>query len=172
MRKIRRRFLGLCLLPILLTCLDNGLTLWRQPREYWAGDYTKAQEGNSWHYRLMAYHPLALVAEEAGSMLVFVGMILLMPQTLALTISIAATLGYLVGASTWLLYGGLRYGHEMFCGLCLLTAVALAIGIRWGWRAEPREDAPVGTSLPLAFRWALIVLLSGVAVYINLWPHK
>jgi len=106
MLKIRRRFLGLCLLPILLTCLDNGLTLWRQPREYWAGDYTKAQEGNSWHYRLMAYHPLALVAEEAGSMLVFLGMILLLPQTLALTISIAATLGYMVDASTWLLYGG------------------------------------------------------------------
>ncbi|SRR6266516_2532137 len=95
MPKLRRRFLGLCLLPILLTCLDNGLTLSGQPKEYWAGNYAKAIEGNRWHYQLLAHHPLALVAEEAASMLVFVGMILLMPQTLALTISIAATLGYM-----------------------------------------------------------------------------
>ena len=172
MPKFRRRFLGLCLLPILLTCLDNGLTLSGQPKEYWAGNYAKAVEGNPWHYKLLAYHPLALVAEEAASMLVFVGMILLMPQTLALTISIAATLGYMVGASTWLLYGGFRHGHEMFCGLSLLTAAAIAVGIRWGWRAEPDSDAPVGVSLPFALRWALILALSGVAIYINLWPHK
>jgi len=101
MLQLRRRFFGLCLLPILLTCLDNGLTLSGQPKEYWAGNYAKAIEGNHWHYQLLAYHPLALVGEEAASMLVFVGMILLMPQTLALTISIAVTLGYMVGASTW-----------------------------------------------------------------------
>ena len=79
MPKTRRRFLGLCLLPILLTCLDNGLTLSGQPKEYWAGNYAKAVEGNQWHFRLLAYHPLALVAEEVASMLVFVGLILLMP---------------------------------------------------------------------------------------------
>jgi hypothetical protein len=169
---IRRRFLGLCLLPVLLSCLDNGLTLWRQPDEHWRGDYARAREGNVWHYRLMAYHPFALVAEEAGSMLLFVGMILLLPQTLALTISIAATLGYTVGASTWLLYGGIRYGHELFCGLCLLTALALAVGIRWGWRAEPRGDELVGARWPVAVRWALILALSGLAIYINLWPHQ
>ena len=79
-------------------------------------------------------------------MLVFVGMILLMPQTPALTISIAATLGYMVGASTWLLYAGFRHGHEMFCGLSLLTAAAIAVGVHWGWHAEPHSDAPLGVS--------------------------
>src|SRR5437870_4084674 len=77
-------------------------------------------------------------------------------------------LGYMVGASTWLLYGGFRHGHEMFCGLSFLTAAAIVVGIRWGWRAEAQADAPVGVSLPCALRWSLIVALSGIAIYINL----
>jgi hypothetical protein len=171
MPQIRRRFLGLCLLPILLTTLDNGLTLHGQPKAYWAGDYSKAHEGNLWHYRLLTYHPLALVAEEAASMLVLVGLVLLLPQTLALTISLASTLGYMVGASTWLLYGRFRYGHEMFVALCLLTAATIAVGIRWGWRAEPLRDAPLAKGVP-ALRWMIILALAAIAIYINLWPHQ
>ena len=101
-----------------MTCLDDGLTLKGQPAEYWAGNYAKAHEGNPWFYHLLAKHRAVFIAWESASILVFTGMILLMPQTLALTISIAFSLGYLVGASTWLLYGGIRYGHEMFSGLC------------------------------------------------------
>jgi hypothetical protein len=52
----------------------------------------------------------------------------------------------------------------MFCGLCLLTAVGMAVGIRWGWRAEPQSDAPVGVRLPFALRWAVIAALSGIAI--------
>ena len=173
MLQFRRRFFGLCLLPVLMTCLDDGLTLSHQPAAYWAGDYAQAHEGNPWFYHLMAYHPAAYISWQVASVLIFVGLILLMPQTLALTISIAFSLGYLVGASTWLLYGGyFRYGHEMFCGLCLLTAILMAVGIRWGWRAEPQFDAPVGARLPLFFRWAVILVLAGIAAWMNLWPHK
>jgi hypothetical protein len=169
MRTFRRRFLGLCLLPVLMTCLDDGLTLLQQPAAYWAGDYSKASEANPWFHHLMAYHPAAFISWEAASVLIFVGMILLMPQTLALTISIAYTLGYLVGASTWLLYGGyFRYGHKMFSGLCLLTAVFMAVGIRWGWRAEPESDSPVGVRLHIGLRWALILVLAGIAVWMKL----
>ncbi len=166
MRTFRRRFLGLCLLPLLMTCLDNGLTLSHQPAAYWAGDYSKASEANPWFHRLMAYHPAALISWEAAAALIFVGMVLLLPQTLALTISIAYTLGYLVGASTWLLYGG---HHKVFSGLCLLTAFFMAVAIRWGWRAEPQSDSPVGVRLHLGLRWALILVLAGVAAWMQLW---
>jgi len=171
MQHIRRRCVGLCLLPILMSGLDNGLTLWRQPTEYWAGDYAKAKEGNRWYYHLMAHHPLTFVAWEAASALLIAGIILLAPQTAALAISIACTIGYMIGASTWLLYGRFRYGHEMFVGLTLLTAVAMAGGIRWGWLAEPRSDAPAGARWHWSIRWGGILALAAVAGYMHLWPH-
>ena len=171
MLHLRRRFVGLCLLPILLCGLDTALTLSQQPPEYWAGDYARASEGNRWYYRLMSHHPLTFLAWEAASLAVLSGIILLSPQTVALTISIAVTLGYTVGSSTWLLYGRFRYGHELFIGLCLLTAFAMALGIRWGWLAEPRSDAPAGARWPWAVRWAVILALAGIAAYMHLWPH-
>lgn len=170
MGPLRGRFLGLCLLPVSMACLDNGLTLIQQPAAYWAGDYTKAHEGNPWFFRLMACHPAAFIAWEAASVLVFVGMVLLLPQTLALAVSIAYTLGYLVGASTWLLYGGyFQHGHKLFSGLCVLTAVLMAVGIRWGWRAEPRSDSPLGMRMHVGLRWALILVLAVIAAWMTLW---
>jgi hypothetical protein len=69
-----------------MTCVDDGLTLSHQPKEYWAGNYAKAHEGNPWFYHLLAHHPTTFIAWEAVSVLVFTGMVLMMPQTLALTI--------------------------------------------------------------------------------------
>ena len=77
-----------------MMCLDDGLTLLQQPPAYWAGDYSKAQEGDAWFYHLMAIHPAAFISWRAATAFITVGMILLMPQTLALTISIAYTLGH------------------------------------------------------------------------------
>ena len=59
----------------------------------------------------------------------------------------------------------------MFSGLCLLSAVFMAVGIRWGWRAEPQADAPVGDHLHFGLRWAVILVLAGIAAWMNLWPH-
>lgn len=157
-------------MPVFMNCLDNGLTLLRQPSEYWAGNYAAAREGNPWYYKLMATHPLAFIGWEAASIAIFVGLILLMPQTLALAISIAFTLGYMVGASTWLLYGKIRYGHELFCALCLFTAVGMALGIRWGWGAVPPADAPLAARTPW-LRVLIIAALCAMAIYMHLWPR-
>ena len=63
---------------------------------------------------------------------VFVVMVLLKPQTLALTLSIAYTLGYLVGASTWLLYGGyFRYGARLHIGWRWSLVLVLAVIAAW-----------------------------------------
>lgn len=168
--QLPKRLLGLCLVPVLLASLDGALTLSGQSPEYWAGNYSRVNEGSPMMHRWLAYHPLAYVSGLAGWVLVFTLLILLTPQTLALTISIAVTLGHTLGAASWLIYRP-DYGHQVCCGLFLLTAIGLAVGIRWGWRAEPRSDAPMGVRLPFALRWGVIGLLWAIAVYLFLWPR-
>jgi hypothetical protein len=118
---------------------------------------------------LLTHGPVAYIAGLSGWVLAFVGMILLMPQTLALAVSIAITLGHAIGASSWLL--DFQYGYQMYSGMCVFAAVGLAVGIRWGWRAEPQNDAPVGMRLHWGLRWLIIAGFCGVEIY-YLWPHQ
>ena len=100
MPELRRRLLWLCLLPALLACLDGALTLVGQSAEYWAGNYARVNESSPTFNHMLARHPLAFVAGVAGWILVFTSLILLLPQTLALTISIAVTIGHTWGAAS------------------------------------------------------------------------
>ena len=168
MLQFRRRLLGLCLIPGLLASLDGWLTLHGQSREYWSGNYSQVIEGSPTFHKLLSCGPFTYVAGLTGWMLAFVGMILLMPQTLALAVSIAMTLGHAIGASSWLV--DFQYGYQLYSGMCVLAAVGLAVGIRWGWRAEPIDDAPVGVHLPVVLRWLIIAALGAVEIYF-LWPH-
>jgi hypothetical protein len=157
------------LVPALLAGLDGWLTLHGQTKEYWGGNYAQVIEGSPTFHKLLTYGPLAYVVGLSGWVLAFVGMILLMPQTLALAVSIALTLGHAIGASSWLL--DFPNGYQLYSVMCVLAAVGLAIGIRWGWRAEPRDDVPVGARLHVGLRWLIIAGLCGVEVYF-LWPHS
>ena len=51
--------LWLCVAPMVLSVLDTALTLWGQPREYWAGDYTKCSEENPVLRWCLEQHPAA-----------------------------------------------------------------------------------------------------------------
>jgi hypothetical protein len=168
-----RRLLGLCLPLVLAAALDGALTLAGQPDRYWAGDYTHVNEGSPTFRHLLAYHPAAFVLGWSGYVLVLAALILLLPQTLALTTGLAATVAYTWGASTWLWQGSrFPHGYQLCNALFLLVGAALAVGIRWGWLAEPRSDRPVGERWPFAVRWALIGTLFAVVVYMVFWPHK
>ncbi|HWV99197.1 MAG TPA: hypothetical protein VNZ64_05830 [Candidatus Acidoferrum sp.] len=169
MLQLRRRFLGLCLVPVLLAALDGWVTLHGQPEDYWAGNHSHVIEGSPAFHRLLTYGPMAYIAGLSGWVLAFVGMILLTPQTLALAVCIAFTLGHAIGASSWLV--DLPYGYQLYAGMCVFAAAGLALGIRWGWRAEPQNDAPVGVRLHFSLRWLIIAVLCGIEVY-YLWPHK
>jgi hypothetical protein len=171
MPQFRQRLLGLCLPPAALATLDGALTLAGQSGRYWAGNYGQVNELSPTFHQLLSYHPLAFTAGWLAWVLVFCSMILLMPQTLALTTSIAVTLGHTWGATTWLLYR-FHYGYQVCEGLFLATALALAMGIRWGWRAKPQSDVPVGAGLPLFSRWAGIAMLFAITIYLFLWPRK
>ncbi|OWK36679.1 hypothetical protein [Fimbriiglobus ruber] len=169
MEGVRQRFLGLCLPPIAFSVLDGSLTLAGQTAEYWGGAYTQANEASPTFHYLLAAHPLAFVGGHLVWVAVFVGIILLLPDTLALIVCIAVTLGHTVGTATWVLWR-FHYGYQACNGLFLLAAIALGLGIRWGWRAGLPQEYRLPT--PLArWRWVLATALFAVGVYLFLWPR-
>ena len=169
MNGFKQRLLGLCLPPCLLFMLDCILTLQGQSFQYWAGDYSSVNEGSPTFNHLLHIHPSAFLAGMTIWALVFVGIIILMPDTLALICSIAVALGHTVGAASWLI---LRYHHGyQFCnGLFLIVAIILGVGIRWGWRAVPEQKYRLTLLSPI-IRWFLVALLVCVAAYLFLLPR-
>ncbi len=168
---MRNRFFGLCLPPLLLCLLDGTLTLLGQSAEYWAGNYSQANEGSPSFNSMLNLSPWAAVALMAVWIGVFVGIILLLSDTLALIVSIAVTLGHTVGAASWIYFRFFRdqYGYQLCNALFLFTAVLLGTSIRWGWQAVPSEHYRVGRKPIL--RWAAVAVLFAVGVYLFLWPH-
>ena len=169
MRGVWYRLLGLCVPPLLLLILDVSLTLLGQSSAYWAGDYSAVREGSPTFHHLLAIHPAAFAAGLLTWAAVFVALILLLPDTLALILGIAVTFGHTVGAATWLLYR-FAYGYQACSGLSLVAAALLGLGIRWGWRACPAQACPLN-GWPAGLRWVLVACLVGVAVYLFLWPR-
>ncbi len=166
---LRQRFLGLCLPPLVFCALDTTLTLIGQSAEYWQGQRAYANEiSPTWHHLLTA-HPAAFAAGMAAWAAIFVMVLLLLPDTLALIVSVAVVLGHTAGAATWLY--NLKFGYQMCNGLVLLAAVALGIGVRWGWQASPGQPLRLDR-MPQVWRWALILLLVGIGVYLFLWPRS
>jgi hypothetical protein len=143
---------------VFLTCLDCVLTLAGQPTEYWKGDHTKVIELHPMLHQLLAYHPLAFVAVKAAMLLAFVSLILLMPRNSAMILSLLLCLSGLLAPATWLLdmpgSPGYRHGSVIFYGLVILTAVGMAVGIRWAWRTKP-----TGIGLPFGLRYGMIAML-------------
>jgi hypothetical protein len=169
MSGLKRRLLGLCVPPLLLCLLDCTLTLVGQSGDYWAGDYARVNEASPTLHQLLQAHPAAFMAGIAAEVVVLFGLVLLLPDTLALVVSISASFAHTVGAATWLLYR-FHYGFQAACWLILLSAILVGVGIRWGWRALPeREYRP--SWLPSYVRWGLVSLFFGVAVYVSLWPR-
>jgi hypothetical protein len=134
------------------------LTLAGQPAEYWQGNHTKVIELHPLLHQLLAYHPLAFVAVKAIMLFAFISLILLLPRNSAMILSILLSLVGLSGPGTWLLdmpgHPGYRCGSGIFWGLVILTAVGMAVGIRWAWKAKP-----IGIGLPFGLRYGMIAIL-------------
>lgn len=169
MSSVRSRLWGLCFPPFLLSVCDGAVTLWGQSAEYWRGNYAAVNEISPTFHQLLRLHPVAFGIGVMVWAAVFVGILLLLPDTLALIVSIAVTFGHTAGTATWLMYR-FQYGYQAANGLFLLTAVLLGLCIRWGWRAAPAEDYQLSSWSPLV-RWILSALLFGVGVYLFLWPR-
>jgi hypothetical protein len=164
----KNRLVGLCLPPLALTVLDGALTLWGQSPEYWSGVYQATNEASPTMHQLLQHHPLAFVAGLALWSAAFISIILLLPDALALFVSIAITFGHAAGSATWL-YWRFDYGYQLCNALFATSAVLLALGIRYGWKAAPAERY----TLPFhpAVRWLMVLATIGLAVYTYLLPR-
>ena len=169
MNGVRHRLLGLCVPPLLLCAADNTVTLLGQSAAYWAGDYLQVSEMSPTFNHLLTIHPVAFIAGVLVWMAVLVGMILLLPDTLALILSIAATFGHTVGLATWLLWR-FQYGYQAINGLFLAAAVILGVGMRWGWQAVSASQYRL-SGWRSGLRWVLVAGLFAIATYLFLWPH-
>ena len=164
-----RRLIGLCLVPVLLAVLDGSVTLIGQPAAYWAGDHSRVLEGTPGFRILLTYGPAAYIAGLAVWVLAFVGMILLVPSTLALAVCLMFTLGHTIGAFSWINRFHSQHGRVLPFVINAISAVGLALGIRW-WACSPRVDTPLGASLPNAMRWAIVAMLWAVPIFYA-WPR-
>ena len=172
MSNARRRLIGMALPCLLALALDAGLTLRGQPKEYWAGDYSQTTEGAPFHRKLFAIHPAAAVAGYAAWAGILVGLILLLPESLAVVFSIAVVFGHTAGAYTWL-DGGITVGwFQTARGMLPTSAVVLGAGLYWSLSEGGQREAK-GANRPRNpfVRWGLIAALFGIACYMIFFPH-
>ncbi len=162
-----RRLIGLCLVPVLLAVLDGSVTLIGQPAAYWAGDHSWVLEGTPGFRILLTHGPAAYIAGLTVWVLAFVGMILVLPSTVALAVCLMFTLGHTIGAFSWI--NRFPHGRELPVFINAISAAGLALGIRW-WARSPREDTPLGASLPNVIRWAIVAMLCAVPILYS-WPR-
>lgn len=168
MGSVGQRLLGLCLPPLVFCAADGAMTLVGQPPRYWAGDYAAVNEGAPSFNQLLQIHPAAFAAGLIIWEATLVGLILLLPDALALIVSIAATLGHTFGVSTWLLWR-YHYSYQICDALFFFSAVVLGLGIRFGWQASPAQAYRLGGLHP-ALRWGFVVVLLCVGAYL-VWPR-
>jgi hypothetical protein len=168
----KRRLLGIGIPCLFALLLDAGLTTLGQSPEYWNGDYSAVKEGNPFFRNLFAIHPGAAIAGYVVWAGVLIGLILLLPEVLAVVLAIAVVFGHVGGAYTWMQYFEWvePFGQGWFQtagGLLPAAAVVLGIGLTWGLtETERREPGVARPSMPGAVRWGLIAVLLGVSVYV------
>jgi hypothetical protein len=165
-----RRLIGLCVPPLVFCTFDAAITLFGQSATYWAGEYRYVCEGSPTPSHLLQFHPIAFATGILLWEILFVTIILLLPDVLALIVSIVVTFGHLWGAATWLYSFRLQYAYQCCMGLFLASAIILGSGIYWGWQARPIQTQQMSSWSPVV-RWTLIVLAAGISVYLFLLPR-
>jgi hypothetical protein len=119
--------LWLCLPPLLVFLGDQAVTLWCQPCQYWAGDYSIAREGSPHGLWLLNQHPLAYVGGVTGYMLAFTTGLLFLPRRLARIAALAIVLGHSWGMATWLWHDDWWTESDAVYNATLLLFVAVAV---------------------------------------------
>jgi len=164
------RAIWLLVPPILLCTLDAGFTLYGQSPNYWAGNYADVNELSPSFAHALSIHPLAFVGLILLWIVLFSATILLLPELLALTISVAIVIGHVAGAGGWLLYHFENY--QACIALVLVSAFVIVLSFKRG-QCESGQSAFdwQRTGLPGWSRWALVALLIALPVWWLLIPH-
>jgi hypothetical protein len=120
---------------------------------------------------LYLINPLALIAGYLIWAGAIIGLLLLLPDVLAVIVTIVVAFGHVGGAYSQVIPVLGSWGYQVTNGVFLLTAAALGTGLWWSARASSavRRSGPAG-SLPVWLRCGLIALLAGVAGCMVLIP--
>ncbi len=124
-------------------------------------------------HSLYLIHPLAVLAGYLTWAFVIIGLLLLLPDVLAVVVTIAVVFGHFGGAYSQLMpvLGG--WGYQATNGLFLLTAATLGTGLWWRVRALPAvQRSGHANGSPTWLRWGLIALCAGVAGCMVLIPWR
>ncbi len=178
----QRRLIGLGLPCLCAVLLDDALTLHGQPVEYWAGEYARTSEAAPFYRLLYAWHPAAV----AGGYLLWIGLLggllVLLPEVLAVVLAIAVVLGHTWGASTWVVGMILRKydplavlaaggEYKATNALFVFAALIVGVGVHWTVRSGALYDrAELRRQLPGWLRWGLVFLLLGAVAAIVFAP--
>jgi hypothetical protein len=172
MRQWKRRLLGLGLPCLLAFSFDIGMTMYGQPAEYWAGDYSQTNEGSPFFRNLFQVHPGAAAGGEAlWAAIIIVGIVLL-PEVLATIAAVAIVFGHTAGGFTWLHIIPERRWFQTLHGLLFVSATVLGLGLHWSLRNARMEDNVANqTRLSPLIRWSLIGVAFAIACYMYLIPQ-
>ncbi len=165
-----RRAFWLFIPPIILSSIDFGLTLYGQPSVYWAGNYSQANEISPSFATALRFHPIGFVALFAIWAAIFCILILLLPEILALFLTVAIVIGHMLGASTWLAYRFHSYQSAIL--LILATAGLIVFSFKRGQAIDGTAAFHwERTGLPNWCRWLTIVVLSAIPIWWFVIPH-
>lgn len=166
----RPRSLWLIAPPIVLCCLDFGLTLYGQSGAYWSGNYGNVNEVSPSFAKYLAIHPLAFVGAGLVWIGIFSSLIGILPEKIGMTISICVVIGHMAGAATWLLF---RFGSYQACNaLFLLTAIVIVAAFNMGHSDTGQTLIDWSrTRVPAWTRWALAALLVLLPIWWFLIPR-
>ncbi len=164
------RPLWLVVPPAVLCMLDLWMTLYGQPPSYWSGNFRDANEISPSFASYLAIHPLAFVGAGFLWIILFSAIIVLLPEMLALTVSIAIVIGHMGGAATWFAY---RFHNYQACNaLFLVTAFVVVLSFKRG----QNDDGAAAfdwrrTGLPSWMRWVTVAALMTIPSWWFLIRH-
>jgi hypothetical protein len=154
-------------LPFLFAfVLDWCLTLYGQPAEYWAGNYACTNEASPFFRDLFMIHPLAAIAGQLVWAALVIGLLVFLPEVLAVILFIFVVFGHIGGAYSWI-SPAITVGRYQFgMGTNLAMAIVLDVGLYWSQRVPVQKVATSAWWL----RYGLITLLSATALVIVFAP--
>ncbi len=165
----KRRLIGMGIPFALAFVTDTVLTIALTVR----GHRPWEVEDRLFFHTLCLIHPLASIAGYVTWACVIVGVLLLLPDVLAMFVTIMVVFGHVGGAYSQLMPVLGSWGYQITNGVFVLTAITLGTGLWWSARASPEAlRSGHADGLPPLLRWGLIALLTGVAGCMVLIPWR
>jgi hypothetical protein len=164
-----RRFVGLCVPPLVLGLVDGSLTLAGQSSFYWE-NHLAVNEANPIFASLLQVHPVAFLAGAATWLAMLCTLILVLPRLAALILSIALTFGHTIGSGNWL-FNHFELGYHLANGYYLFSACALGLGIHYAMASGMREADVLRVPAKVRARIGGAVFALGALLWLFPWRH-